>query len=197
MTYFFYFGLSILVLGITWATPCYSYWQTPVQTWPHLLIAHSIISVSIIFLGLTITVGEWWRDRQYKAWFSKYSRQDLLQRMPWEDFEKLVGAAFKFWGFKVQSMGGAKADGGIDLIVQKNGQRHMVQCKRYKNSVGVPIVREMFGVMVSEGFDGVYILTSGKFTKECFKFAEGKPIKLIAGDLLANILEEADRKLKH
>lgn len=66
----------------------------------------------------------------------------------------------------------------------------MVQCKRYKSSVSVKVVREMWGLKEHHNFSMVYIYTSGWFTKECYEFAKGKNIILQDGK---NIVKEMEQ----
>ena len=83
-------------------------------------------------------------------------------------------------GFRVIHGGEAGADGGVDVHLRKNGKEYLVQCKHWKTRrVGVAVIRELYGVMVSSGVAGGYVVTSGEFTEEAESFSEGKPIKLV------------------
>ena len=173
--------------GLIGLTPTVKYWGTIIKI--DLTVLGLVLFFSgLIGVGLVVAVGAHQSILRRKNWFKKYSKIEALKSMPWEEFEDLTAAAFRKWGFKVHHHGGAQADGGIDLIVHKEGKRFLVQCKRYKGSVGVSVVREMFGVMISEKLDGVYLMTSGTFTKDCWTFAKGKPIELIQGEEMAYLL---------
>lgn len=111
-----------------------------------------------------------------------------LARLSWEEFERLVGEAFRAQGFAVSETK-AGADGGIDLVLRKQGERFLVQCKRWRaRTVGVEIVRELYGVMAAQGAVGGYVVTSGIFTKEAYKFAAGRDIDLWDGAKLKQII---------
>ncbi len=72
---------------------------------------------------------------------------DALDGMSWQQFELLVGEAFRLQGYQVTETGG----GGIDLVLRKGGEKYLVQCKQWKSfSVGVPVVRELYGVMAAK-----------------------------------------------
>jgi restriction system protein len=192
----FYAGLILVVASAIWSVPLIPLWLNAQRaTLPFVAMGHSLLVVGGLVAGLTLSLTEHFRYSKHKKWLARHARVDALKAMPWDEFERLVGATFRQWGFRVQTQGGGHADGGIDLIVHKRGKRYLVQCKRYKGSVGVPVIREMYGVMVAERFDGVYIMTSGKFTKDSWAFAKGKPMKLISGEALARILEEVTAKL--
>lgn len=115
------------------------------------------------------------------------SSLESIRAMSWQEFELLVGEAFRRKGFEVKENGGGGADGGIDLILNKNGKKSIVQCKRWKTfSIGVPLVRELYGVMTAERVNDCIFVSSGNYTAEARLFAEDKPIWLIDG---AELLE--------
>ncbi|MBI2320134.1 MAG: restriction endonuclease [Betaproteobacteria bacterium] len=88
--------------------------------------------------------------------------------------------------------GGGGADGGVDLVIAQGADRYVVQCKQRKaRQVGVSVVRELYGVMTAQGAAGGFVVTSGAFTEEARRFAEGREIELVACDpLLAMIREQ-------
>lgn len=117
---------------------------------------------------------------------------DALNSMGWQEFEMLVGEAFRLKGFQVSESGGGGADGGIDLVLRKDGEKHLVQCKQWKAyKVGVSVVRELYGVMAAQGAAGGYVVTSGRFTDEARAFAQGRNIQLIEGSALHALIQQA------
>jgi restriction system protein len=108
-----------------------------------------------------------------------------LNAMSWQQFEVLVGEAFRRKGYAVTEMGGGGADGGIDLALKKEGETFLVQCKQWKaQKVSVTTVRELYGVMAAEGATGGFVVTSGVFTDEARAFAMGRNIELMDGKAL-------------
>ena len=108
-----------------------------------------------------------------------------LNDMSWQQFEALVGEAFRRKGYAVTETGGGGADGGIDLALKKEGENFLVQCKQWKaTKVGVTTVRELYGVMAANGATGGIVVTSGVFTDEARAFAIGQNIELIDGKAL-------------
>ncbi|MDX1953049.1 MAG: restriction endonuclease [Verrucomicrobiota bacterium] len=105
-----------------------------------------------------------------------------------EEFENLVGPIFRTRGYFVENVGGGGADGGIDLRLRRTGEITLVQCKRWKVfKVGVKPIREFFGVMTSEGVDRGVFVSSGIYTNEALRFAEGKALELIDGAQFAEM----------
>ena len=122
------------------------------------------------------------------------SSASVLNDMNWQVFEMLVGEAFRRRGYAVTENGGGGADGGVDLVLQKDSEKYFVQCKQWKAyKVGVSIIRELYGVMAAEGAAGGFVVTSGVFTQEAKSFAEGRNIELIDGPKLMALIDETQQ----
>lgn len=116
---------------------------------------------------------------------------DSLGAMTWQQFEVLVGEAFRRRGYSVEENGLGGADGGIDLILNKDGRRELVQCKQWRSQqVGVAVVREMWGLANHHRVDGIKIVSLGDYTDDAAAFAEGKPIELINGTALLDLIKQ-------
>ncbi len=115
---------------------------------------------------------------------------DSIRALSWQEFEQLVGEAYRRQGYRVAERGGAGADGGIDLELRAKGKVLVVQCKRWKaRTVGVELVRELYGAMVGEEAHGAVFVTSGRYTPDAIDFARDKPIKLVDGAGLVELLK--------
>ena len=55
-----------------------------------------------------------------------------LNQMNWQQFELVVGEAFRRRGYAVTERGGAGPDGGVDLVIRKGSESTVVQCKQYR-----------------------------------------------------------------
>lgn len=115
-----------------------------------------------------------------------------LEGISWQEFEILVGEAFRLQGYQVTEIGGNGADGGVDLVLRKNGEKFLVQCKQWKAfKVGVDVVRELYGVMAAQGATGGFVVTSGRFTDAATDFSQGRNLKLIDGPMLVKLIRHA------
>jgi restriction system protein len=113
---------------------------------------------------------------------------ESIRAMPWRSFETLVAEAYRRQGYSVVENGGGGADGGVDLLARKDGT-YLIQCKHWKTyRVGVREVRELFGILVSERAKGGILVTTGTFTPDALAFAKGKPIELVDGSRLAEMV---------
>lgn len=117
---------------------------------------------------------------------------NALDGMTWREFEILVGEAFRLQGYQVVETGGGGADGGVDLVLRKDRETFVVQCKQWRAyKVGVTVVRELFGVMAARGAAGGFVVTSGRFTREATEFASGRNLRLIEGPALMGLIKQA------
>ncbi len=116
---------------------------------------------------------------------------DTLKALSWQEFEILVGEAFRRKGYSVAENMAEGADGGIDLLLKKEGETHIVQCKQWRKSkIGVAVVREMFGVLKASSAKSVFVVCSGDYTKEAVAFAANLPVQLVDGNELLSIIKD-------
>ena len=120
------------------------------------------------------------------------SRPNLMDLTPGE-FETLIQNLFTKMGLEARQTR-ASRDGGVDCVAYDTrpifGGKVVIQAKRYKNTVGVSAVRDLFGTLQNEGASkGILVTTSGYGTAS-FDFAQNKPIELIDGANLLYLLEE-------
>jgi restriction system protein len=155
----------------------------------------SIGQFLVPFLCLLGALASFFRRRQREALVSGVSQSNsagALNRMSWREFEMLVGEAFRLQGYKVGERGGEGADGGVDLVLRKGTETHLVQCKQWKAyKVDVKVVRELYGVMAAEGATGGFVMTSGTFTADAQAFARGLNIELVDGPKLFALIQQA------
>jgi restriction system protein len=109
------------------------------------------------------------------------------------EFESLVTNLFEKMGLETRQTQ-ASRDGGVDCVAYDArpilGGKVVIQAKRYKHTVGVSAVRDLFGTMQNEGASkGILVTTSG-YGKASFQFAEGKPLELLSGTHLLYLLAE-------
>lgn len=144
---------------------------------------------ALFLIGALVSALKGFKRKKLYEDTSTSSSVNVLDNMSWKEFELLIGEHFRKQGHKVVETAGG-ADGGVDLIVTKNGGNYLIQCKQWKAyKVGVKIVRELLGVMVDAGAAGGYVVTSGEFTKDAIAFARDNNIQLLGGKDLRKILK--------
>jgi len=137
------------------------------------------------FFLLGAAVSAYQRRQAAQLHDAAASRADGVAQMSWQEFEALVGEYFRRQGYTVVEQGGSGPDGGVDVLLQKGSDRYLVQCKHWRAlRVGVQPVRELYGVMAAKRVAGGFLVTSGGFTDEARRFAQGREVQLVNGQAL-------------
>jgi len=119
--------------------------------------------------------------------------RDRLDKIDWRQFERVVARILEHMEWQVTLSGGAKPDGGADIIARKNGEIAVVQCKHWKNTqVQVKVVRELLGTKASAGFAAheAVLFTSSTCTDDASRFARGNKITVFDGGAVIRLVEE-------
>ncbi|MFI8216348.1 restriction endonuclease [Streptomyces sp. NPDC085932] len=106
-------------------------------------------------------------------------------------FESLVADLFRAMGMQAVTTQRSN-DGGVDVDATDpapiRGGKIVVQVKRYRNTVPPTAVRDLYGTVQDVGANkGVLVTTSG-FGPGSHTFARGKPLELISGGELVDLL---------
>ena len=120
------------------------------------------------------------------------TRPNLMELKPTE-FETLIQNLFTKMGLEAKQTRPSR-DGGVDCVAFDPrpifGGKVVIQAKRYRHTVGVSAVRDLFGTLQNEGASkGILVTTSG-YGQSSFEFARNKPIELIDGAQLLYLLAE-------
>lgn len=161
---------------------------------------YTTLEINSIAILLFFIIYFTWKIKKFRG---SYKNKSLLKRnrtlkkikrLSWDDFERLSMELFSKMGWKVLGNEKKGADGGVDLWMQKRSwtKRNItaiVQCKRYDDAlVTIKVIREMYGLMHEYDVDEVFVVTSNRFTKECYPFAKGKKMTLIDGETLLRLI---------
>lgn len=168
------------------------------KLWPLWLILLCLGILRLFFERLDIEISNWHRGRRFKKgeqWRSDRELIQWLRGMNPTEFEMYIADLFKRLGYLTKQVGGSH-DGGIDVIAEKDGVTHYIQCKKYfsKHEVGSPEVRNFYGAIADQLSNGEgWFITTNKFTPEADRFAEDKPIILINQFKLVDYIRQAER----
>lgn len=128
---------------------------------------------------------------------------ETIMALPFSGFERLAQRLLREAGFQQVSVTGKSGDNGIDgeglLAVNPFVSfKVLFQCKRYKGSVGAPVIRDFRGAMLGRADKGI-ILTTGTFTQDARKEARrdgAPPVELVDGDKLVALFEKLELGLR-
>lgn len=113
----------------------------------------------------------------YKYWRDKKSADFWL---------RLTGTAFEYYLAELFSMKGYKAtltkhsgDKGVDIILEKNYEILIVQCKAHKAKIAPNVARKLDESMRYFGVNKAILASISGYTQGVYEYVEGKPIKLM------------------
>jgi hypothetical protein len=116
---------------------------------------------------------------------------EQIRAIDWFQFEKLVALIYRKLGYAVSMRGGAKPDGGIDLVIERSGERTAVQCKHWKSwNVGIRPVREFVGALAIDGISKGVFITLGGYTAEAKQLAGRRGIEMVDDGGLMKMLDQ-------
>ncbi|MEU3773453.1 restriction endonuclease [Streptomyces sp. NPDC032472] len=109
------------------------------------------------------------------------------------DFENLVAELFRAMGMEAVTTQ-RSGDGGVDVEALDpapiRGGRIVVQVKRYRNTVPPTAVRDLYGTVQDKGANKGVLVTTASFGPGSYTFAEGKPLELVPGPALVDLLHQ-------
>ncbi len=156
----------------------------------------SLALLVLFFLLFVYKTMRLWQQLRTKSLLRKNRTLKKLKALSWDDFELLCMELFANMGWKVLGNNKKGADGGVDIWMQKSAfgtktRTALVQCKRYDDAmVTIKIIREMYGLMFEHDADEVYVVTTSRFTKECYTFIKEKKMTLIDGEHLVALIRK-------
>ena len=153
----------------------------------------SIAILIILFFYFIFQIRAFVKNIRNRSLLQRNKSIKKLKKLSWSDFELLCMELFEKKGWKVLGNEKKGADGGVDIWMHRGSFRKktsaIVQCKRYDDAlVTIKVIREMYGLMYEYDVEEAYIVTSNRFTKECYKFAEDKAMTLIDGEALLKMM---------
>jgi hypothetical protein len=112
-------------------------------------------------------------------------------------FETSLGKLYSSMGYSVRQTKGS-GDEGIDLVLEKDGTKTVVQCKGHQKPVGVGVVRDLYGAMMHFGAERAILACPAGFTQGVVRFVADKPIHLVSAreliEMGGTICQEAQAK---
>ena len=151
-----------------------------------LLLMFAVPWVGAIIVVLAIVVGVWYVFRKRKE--DRMRREALLWTgdidiMNGVEFEKMLEIVFENLGYRAEHIG-QRGDFGADLLLSKNGQKIVVQAKRYSSNVGNKAVQEVYSSMPHYGASEGWVVTNSFFTPAAAKQAQACNIRLVGREEL-------------
>lgn len=98
--------------------------------------------------------------KEYEEYLEKCTI-DFWNSLNGNAFEKEIAKLFRTQGYSA-TVTSATGDGGVDIILTKDGKRIAVQCKHHTKPVGPNDVRALQGVVASQNYSkGIFVSLNG------------------------------------
>jgi hypothetical protein len=168
--------------------------------WPFLLLAVAILAIKYMFeIAIPKEINEIKNSIKFnkgEKWRNSRDKLIWLRGLTPKEFEDYIAELFNRLGYKAYAVGGPN-DGGIDVIAEKDGKKHYIQCKKYFKSreVSVGDVRDFYGALADKLSNSkAYFITTSKFTLPAEEFTGDKPIELVDGNKLLEYIKLVNPK---
>ena len=119
-------------------------------------------------------------------------RFEAIRSMSGAEFEVFMADLFRALGHKAVVLGGA-GDQGVDIIVNRRGERVAVQCKNYKKAVGNKPVQEVFAGARHHRCVESCVVASAGYTKGARELARSTGVSLYDADAIRRWIKKVDK----
>lgn len=129
--------------------------------------------------------------KEFELIDSEYLMEQLHALTP-EEFEHFIADCWSQNGWETR-VTTEHEDIGVDVIASQSEvvpRKHLIQAKRRDPSrnIGVADVQRYAGIGQEYGADEVYLVTTGQFSGNAWRWAENSPVKLMDGEALTRFI---------
>ncbi len=119
------------------------------------------------------------------------SLENLYSLSPYE-FEDEIMKMYRALGYRVKQTSYSN-DRGKDGIAFKEGEKYLIECKRYEPSkkIGRPHLQKFFAAIYEERAKAGFFITTSSFASTAYEYAEKNRINLIDGLKLIEMMHKA------
>lgn len=124
-------------------------------------------------------VGYWFWLFSNEKVTSIYSKSEWAHKNWWWqldgwEFEEEVAKVFRLNGYAAE-VTKRTGDGGADIVLYKNDEKYVVQCKHWRQEVPVSCMRELKGIQEDLNADKLIMIASSGITRDAKDFISNKP----------------------
>jgi restriction system protein len=115
-------------------------------------------------------------------------------------FEALVENLFRKMGLETRLTRSSR-NGSINIVAFDArpvlGGKVVVQTRRYRNTVGISAVQDLYGTMLHEGANKRIIVSTSSYGPDAYDFSNNKPIEMIDGGGLLYLMDQSRSQCKN
>jgi HJR/Mrr/RecB family endonuclease len=116
--------------------------------------------------------------KNFRAWWVR-TQTEFWRSLSGSQFEAELAALFRRAGYNAE-LTGFSGDEGVDIWLDTELGKKIVQCKAHHSPVGPAVVRELYGTQQHFGAAGAILASTSGFTKGVIEYVRDKPIELYA-----------------
>ena len=112
-----------------------------------------------------------------------------IQELSWKQFSEQVAEAYGNMDYLILK-NDFTTDPSVDLVLRKSANLYLLQSRYWRNrKIGLREVRKLYTLMHNKQASGIFLLTTGIFSREARRYAIGRPINLIDGIQLVELFD--------
>jgi len=112
-----------------------------------------------------------------------------IQELSSSQFKELIAETYRNAGYLILGNDPFTSDPSYDLVMRKSANLYLLQSRYWRNrKIGLREVKKLFFLMHEKQASGIFLLTTGIFTREARRYAIGRPINLVDGIELVELL---------
>ncbi|WP_298844603.1 restriction endonuclease [uncultured Clostridium sp.] len=142
-----------------------------------------------IFGGITLTIN-YFRNKKHNEILLN-SGIDIADKMSGEEFERFLLVHFQKLGYKGDTTPKTN-DYGADLVLSKDGEKIVVQAKRWSSKVGIESVQQVIGAKSYYKANSCIVATNNFFTPNAIKLASSSSVDLWDRSKLLEIMSKSN-----
>jgi len=153
------------------------------------------IAFGILFLIEGILLAAYFsaliQEKSLKKMLTGSNSLDKLYMLNPFDFEEAVAEIFRKKGFQNVRVTPSSLDGGIDIIMDKNGEGYGVQCKKYdpESYIKIEVVKAVMPSCQRLGLQKAVFVTTAKYSEHTRAYMKTENMWLIDGAELVQMMK--------
>ncbi len=153
-----------------------------------LYFTKSLVAAAVIIvIGVIVIAMIAYLIHEAKVSRLRRSGIEQIDKMDGIQFEKYLEQLFRLQGYKA-NMTRAQGDYGADLVISRNGEKIVVQAKRYSKNVGLKAVQEVHGAIAHYKASAGWVVTNSGYTQQARNLAVSNNVRLIGRDELVEMI---------
>lgn len=130
------------------------------------------------------------RDEEARRQILRLRNLSVLREMDPFEFEQYVASIFRCVGYECE-VTKRTGDGGKDIILRRDNELRLVECKRYTTTkVGRPDIQKFHSAIMECNAQEGFFITTGEFSRQALECASDKPIQTFNGERLLSLIEQ-------